>query len=202
MPAIDSPARAPQYFGRLPWRGPIVGERYMQDAREFIRLCVGSDPFFGNAAAAAFLPVSECACGQQYCAARPDGAGGSLDDIGWFHYLDAESGEGPPLSVPTEWWQGKVAGVLVILLYDQSPELARGGHNFFLPLKHGALEMGLHLESLGLDGYSGERARSTVSPIRIVKLPNAERSSVVSALDELLKAGASELRHGLIQIHG
>ena len=132
---------APRYLAAIPWIGPLVGaeigERNGTAAR--VPLAGAADPALGPALAAAFVPVVADAARDRYAPADPSGAPAGVLDVGWLQ--DLRSGDDHWFGIETEAHRlrGEFAGVLMILLYDQSPPgaaaiAARGSARLAFPI--------------------------------------------------------------------
>ena len=166
---------APRYLAAIPWIGPLVGaeigERNGAAAR--VPLAGAADPALGPALVAAFVPVVADAARDRYAPADPSGAPAGVLDVGWLQ--DLRSGDDHWFGIETEAHRlrGEFAGVLMILLYDQSPPgaaaiAARGSARLAFP---------------------------------IAELPAAARDAIVRQLEELLAQEPLKLlRPALIEV--
>lgn len=186
---------AVEYLAQLPKDGLVLGERVTKDGRDCIRVTVGSDPFIGDADVAVFLPVKATGA-NSYVAADPDG-GRDMLKAGWTQGFGVKgSGAREPLAVPLEWASGEFDGVLVMLLYNASPALGRGGDNFPLQVK-------LHLDdkaSAALKANAGRLAEWLQKPTRLNDLPEAVAVQVARAVEDLLAQPVARLRPALLEI--
>ncbi len=170
----------PRYWARLPWIGPVRGETLAGGVPR-LRVAGAADPLVGEALAALFLPVVRR--GGRF--SRPVGSGWAMpgrNDAGGRFLLE------PRLA----WWSGRIAGLLMVLLYDrsytlyeaQAPGLPRGRHQDGFP---GTWQEQLRLLRAG---------RDPDEPQEIGDLPEAVRNEIEYRLEVLLHEPATALELG------
>jgi hypothetical protein len=101
-------APPPRYLAQAPWIGPLLGGA----SAGMIGVGAATDPLLGEAFLALFLPVK-----------RARGTFTRQAQSGWAARVPAAGGERYRFEVPLAWWQGAVAGILMLLVYDRSSTL-------------------------------------------------------------------------------
>lgn len=174
----------PRYSAALPWIGPIQGFT----SAKGLEVGAATDPLLGEALAATFLPVRRA--GGRFVRAPESGwvAPVKADEDGRFH-----------MEAPLDWWQERIAGVLMLLFYDRSSTLYYAGP------KSGP--RGRKRRRPFPDTWAGQlRAyRSTLDPaatVPIEDLPKRMRMEIEARVAALLEAAAPELEEGLIERDG
>lgn len=170
-------ASLPRYLVQLPWIGPIQGGMIPEGGEQLLQLGAASDPVLGEALRAAYLPVS-----------RADGrfvrAGG-----GWVAPTRANAEGRFRFEAPLQWWDGPIAGVLMLLVYDRSttvydPQARKNAGRVFPPTWSGQLEY-----------FKAGMKVDATSPV--ADLPPPMREELEKRIDQLLQRPASELELGL-----
>jgi hypothetical protein len=113
LPSAERAIRPPpRYLARLPWIGPIRAETVPAAAQRHLQIGAAADPLLGDAIAALFLPVR-----------RRNGRFVRAPGSGWSVPVKGDPAGRFRLEPPLDWWQGPIAGVLMLLLYDRSHTL-------------------------------------------------------------------------------
>lgn len=174
----------PRYLARLAWIGPIQGAA----SARALQLGAATDPLLGEALAAAYLPVRR--------------AGGRLvraPESGWVAPVHADEGGRFRVEAPLQWWDGRLAGVLMVVLYDRSSTLYYAG-----PADG---PRGRRRRRPFPDTWSGQLGayRSGLDPAAIVPirdLPKRMRMEIEARVAGMLDAPAEALEEGLIERDG
>jgi hypothetical protein len=177
---------------------PKLGGRFTEGGEEFIWITTPSDPIIGNADVAAFVPVAKRANQERYFPADKDGNERKIEEVGWTQLFDGNSSDRRPLSVPVERCRGKFAGVLAILLYNQSADLGRGGNNY--PVQFAQflkMDLAAHGPLAGFDATASVEQLAEFLK-KATRIP--VRSPVLVAIEVLLKDPVGELKPGLIEL--
>ncbi len=198
-------AEAPTFSAALPWIGPIVGA-VPADATDGARfpLAGAVDPALMLAFGAAFIPVVEI--DKQFVPANRDGEQGSVKDVAWVQPAERDPHGWFRISAPVERWRGRIDGVLVVLLYNESRDLGAGTFAKAFPgafevvLAEQAGEIEEELIHAQMKAAKAAGARS-LGPI---PFPPVDRvvTGIARALARLLKTkSAAKLRRGLSEVH-
>lgn len=114
MPSTgDSGSSKPRYLAAIPWIGPILDATLVPQSP--IRIGAASDPLLGRALAAALVPVVRDDLRERFAPRNPHG-----EPLGWVTTLDSDSNGRFRVELPDMLWEGGVAGVLMVLLYNHS----------------------------------------------------------------------------------
>jgi cholesterol oxidase len=195
--ADDTPLR---YYAALPWIGPIVGAvpSDCDDPSRF-RLAGAVDPALMRAFAAAFIPVIEK--GKKFVPADRNGVRTSVKEVAWLQSADRDHDGWFRITPRIDHWQGEIAGVLVVLLYNESRELLvyefadAFGQVPEIPLTDQPAE-------IIASATKAVRSWSPSIPVPDASLVKRMVKGVIEALEALLeKKNALQLRPGLSEIH-
>ena len=194
--ADDAPLR---YYAALPWIGPIVGAvpSDCDDPLRF-RLAGAVDPALMRAFGAAFIPV--ILRDGRFAPADKDGNPQPVKKVSWLQSADRDHDGWFRITAAIDRFRGRIAGVLVVLLYNESRELLvyefsdAFGQVPEIPLADQPEEI-----------IAGTRAavRSWSPSIPVPDAPLVKRmvDGVVEALEKLLQEkDAKSLRAGLAEI--
>jgi cholesterol oxidase len=193
----DSERAGPlKYAAQLPWIGPIVGQAG-SEAEALVRIGGASDPVLGNALLAVFLPVIRDAERRCFVASNANGEGSNVVDVGWAASLENDRNGHFRLDAQFGIWAGEIAGVLMLLLYDQSgvfldPSTGKSGNRLF-PVSWDA-----QIEELDSTSVPPDPARTT--PIR--DLPEPMQAEIKCRVCDLLTRPSKALEPGLIELNG
>lgn len=190
-----------RYYAALPWIGPIVGAvpSDCDDPSRF-RLAGAVDPALMRAFAAAFIPVIES--DGAYCPADKDGNRQPVKKVAWLQSAERDHDGWFRIMPRIDRWGGRIAGVLVVLLYNESRELlVYEFSDVFGQVPDFSLED--RPEEIVARARAAVRSWSPSVPVPDALLVKRMVDGVVEALETLLnKKDAQELRPGLSEIHG
>ena len=177
----------PYYLARLPWIGPVLGEAFPEGAERYVRLGCAADPLLGEALLAAFLPVERT----RGHFARPRGSG-------WVTKFHGDAAGRFRFEAPLEWWDGPIAGVLMLLLYDRSDTLYQAG----LPSDGASKRTRQRDFPLTWEGQlkAFSSALDPTNPDPIGPLPEKIREEIEHRIGQLLEQPAEDLEAGLIEL--
>ena len=178
----DDPAV--KFRAEICWLGPIMGAPEENEKTGKVKIAGAEDPALGKSFAVALLPVEEIdvyfrelqPSNEREVVARLS------DRHGWFE-LDA----------PTGLWQDPAEGVLVVLLYNESKDLAYYTYNDYKPT-HKPVTRAQFVATAAF--LSTERI--------LDPMPQSVRDKIedkiAEAIGELLKSKAKDLRKGLAEL--
>jgi hypothetical protein len=182
-------------LAQLPWIGPILGETFSPDGEPLVRIGGAADPLLGKALAAVFVPVVRDAKDQHFVPSDQHGEPQDVVKVGWVASFKSDKNGRFRIDAPAGRWEGGIAGVLMILLYDQSdllydPSSGKSGDRLFPDTWRAQLEK-LSSGSLRLDDNR---------PTPISDLPEAIKTEIERRIEKLLKESIKELEPGLIEL--
>src|SRR6266496_555959 len=190
-----------RYHAALPWIGPIVGAVPSDcDDPTLFRLAGAVDPALMKAFAAAFIPVIKQ--DGNFVPADKDGNPQPVKKVAWLQAADRDHDGWFRITPRIDRWGGRIAGVLVVLLYNESRELLVYE---FSDVFGQVLEFPLadQAEEIIARARSAVRSWSPSVPIPDAPLVGRMVEGAVEALEALLKTkNALQLRSGLSEIRG
>lgn len=190
-----------RYHAALPWIGPIVGAVPSDcDDRSLFRLAGAVDPALMRAFAAAFIPVIE-RDGKFYPADK-DGNRQPVKKVAWLQSAERDHDGWFRITPRIDRWGGRLAGVLVVLLYNESRELLVYE---FADVFGQVLDIPLSDQAEEIIAGARQAVRSWSPSVPVPDAPLVKRmvQGVVLALEALLNGkDALALRPGLSEIGG
>ncbi|MEX0744565.1 MAG: alkaline phosphatase D family protein [Phycisphaeraceae bacterium] len=111
MPSSGSSGTGkPRYLTEIPWIGPLLVDAVDSQRNALVGIGAASNPSLGEALAAILVPVDANCTGSD-----PSG------DPPWRVASLQSDGNGRfKIDAPAEFWKGKMAGLLMVLVYDHS----------------------------------------------------------------------------------
>ncbi len=199
---MASPDDAPlRYYAALPWIGPIVGAvpSDCDDPSRF-RLAGAVDPALMRAFGAAFIPV--VVKNRRFVPADKDGNPQPVKKVAWLQAADRDRDGWFRITAAIDRFRGNVAGVLVVLLYNESRELLV--YEFFDAFGQvPEIPLADRPEAIIAGARAAVRSWSLSTPVPDAPLVKRMVDGVVEALETLLKQkDAASLRPGLAEIRG
>src|SRR5258705_11991449 len=118
--------RKSQLVAEIPWIGPRLGHRSPSDSA-YVPIAGALNPVFAKAFSVAFIPVLRDgeAGGGRFVPADRRGALRLASEVAQLVQVESDGYGWFVLQAKASWWE-KVDGVLVVLLYDTSPEIGHG----------------------------------------------------------------------------
>jgi len=171
--------RRPSFLAKVPWIGPILGESVSLNGRTLVRLGAGADPLLGKALAMLLVPVRLDEQQERF----------AWSHSGWLARARNDKNGIFRIEAPASFWGPDIAGVLAILLYDQS---ADPWAQFYADAL--AAEFARH--------GPGPWDRADSEPIPVASLPESMKREVERELKTLLERSSRELMEALVRVEG
>jgi cholesterol oxidase len=184
-----------RYAARLPWLGPIVGELRAQ-GEPMVRIGGASDPLFDQALAALLVPVVRDRQADRLVPSDAEGKPAGIAQLSWAFALDNDRNGHFGIDAPLSLWDGKIDGVLLLLLHDRLPlavDMAEARLRYFSAIWEDRLA---RFAKPGDEPLRGGLARTI--PVR--HMPQAMQGHIDLDAGELLDAPIASLEPALIEL--
>jgi cholesterol oxidase len=184
-----------RYAARLPWLGPIVGALRAR-GEPMVRIGGASDPLFDQALAAVLVPVVRDRQADRLVPADAEGKPAGIAQVSWAFALDNDRNGHFGIDAPLSLWEGKIDGVLLLLLHDRLPmavDMAEARLRYFSAIWDDRLA---RFVKPGDVPVRGGLART----IPIPELPQAMQGHIDLDVGELLDAPIETLEPALIEL--
>jgi len=188
----------PRYRVAVPWIGPILGHAVAANGEPGPRIALAgaASPALGPAIAAAFVPVVPDPSKDRYLPADAHGIPSDVGSVAWVQDVDCDEDLWFRIAASEHLLRGGFAGVLLVLVYDQSD---LGEHPY-------AVTWGEHIAALREPAQTAGVAARPMPELagttcRVNGLPVELRDAIVRRLDALLaRTATKDLRVALLEL--